>query len=96
MPGGAGRLGDGAGAEDMDGVEALAAALGEDADEIDHRVGALDGAVDRPAIAEIGLHRLDPADHAERLEDGRRDRGGGPRRGRASRASGARGRHGGR
>ena len=52
----------------MDRVETLAAALGEDGDEVDDRVGAVDGAVDRPAVAEIGLDRLDPADHAERLE----------------------------
>ena len=66
--GGARRLGDGAGAESMDGVETLAAVLVEDGDEIDDRVGVGDGAIDRPAIAEIGLDRLDPADHAERLQ----------------------------
>ena len=31
-------------------------------------VGALHGAVDRPADAQIGLHRLDLADIAERLK----------------------------
>ena len=31
-------------------------------------VGALHGAVDRPAHAQIGLHRLDLADIAERLQ----------------------------
>jgi hypothetical protein len=66
--GGARGFSDGAGAEDMDGIEALAAGFGEDRDQIDHRIGALDGAVDRPAIAEIGLDRMDPADAAARLE----------------------------
>ena len=42
--------------------------FGEDGDEVDDRVGAVDGAIDRPAIAQIGLDRLHPADHAERLE----------------------------
>ena len=64
----AGRLGDGAGAEDIDRVEALAAGIAEDGDEVDHRIGADDGAVDRPAIAQVGLHRLNPADLAERLQ----------------------------
>ena len=65
--GGAGRLGHGAGAEGLHGVEALTAAFRENTDEIDDGVGALDGAVDRPAIAQIGLHRHDLADRAERL-----------------------------
>ena len=64
----AGRLGNGAGAEDVDRVEALAAGIAEDGDEVDHGIGADDGAVDRPAIAQVGLHRLNPADLAERLQ----------------------------
>jgi len=66
--GGACRFGDGAGAEDMDRIEALAPALAEDRNQIDDGVGVGDGTIDGPAIPEIGLHRLDPADHAERLE----------------------------
>jgi len=72
-------LGDGTGAEAMNRVETLAAALTENGDEIDDGVSIGDGAIDRPAIPEIGLHRLDPADHAERLkvagEIGAADRG---------------------
>ena len=62
------RLADGARPEGLHGVEGLPARLGQDADEIDHRVGAFDRAVDRPAIAEIRLDRLDLPDHAERLQ----------------------------
>ena len=55
-------------AELMDGGEALPPAFVQDADEVDDVVGALDGALDRPAHAQIGLHRLDLPDIAERLE----------------------------
>ena len=68
MPAVARRLGNRAGTEGMDRIEALAPALGEDADEVDDGIGAVDGAIDRPAVADIGLDRLDPADRAERLE----------------------------
>ena len=61
-------LGDGARAEHVDRVEALAAGLGKDRDQIDDGIGAVDSAVDRPAIAQVRLHRLHPADHAERLQ----------------------------
>jgi hypothetical protein len=40
----------------------------QDADEVDDVVGAFDGAVDRPAHAQVGLDRLDLADIAERLQ----------------------------
>jgi hypothetical protein len=66
--GGARRLGDGAGAEDVKRVETLASGLRDHRDEVDDRIGALDGAVDRPAVAEIGLDRVDPAHAAARLE----------------------------
>ena len=33
------------------------------------KIASIDGAIDRPAIAEVRLHRLHPADHAERLEE---------------------------
>ena len=62
------RFGDGAGAELVHGGEFLPAALMQDGDQIDDVVGALHGAVDRPAHAHIGLHRLDLADIAERLQ----------------------------
>ncbi|BCG76780.1 hypothetical protein MesoLj113b_03220 [Mesorhizobium sp. 113-3-3] len=52
----------------MHGGEFLPAGLMQDGDEIDDMVGALHGAVDRPAHAHIGLHRLDLADIAERLQ----------------------------
>ena len=57
-----------AGAELVHGVEFLPAGLMQDGDQIDDMVGALHGAVDRPAHAHIGLHRLDLADIAERLQ----------------------------
>ncbi len=61
-------LGHGARAEDVDGVKTLAPAFIGNRDEVDDRVGIHDGAIDRPAVAEVGLHGLDPAHHAERLE----------------------------
>ena len=63
-----GGFGDGARAELVDRGEFLAAALVQDADQVDDMIRALDGAVDRPAHAQIGLHRLDLADIAERLQ----------------------------
>ena len=65
---GARRFGDGACAEILHIAKVLAAGLEQDADQVDHMVGALDGAVDRPAHAHIGLHRLDLPDIAERLQ----------------------------
>src|SRR4051794_33111794 len=65
---GARRLGDGASTEFVHGGEFLPAALMQDGDEIDDMVGTLHGTVDRPAHAHIGLHRLDLADIAERLQ----------------------------
>ena len=62
-------LGDGAGAAGLDAREVLAAALLQDADEVDHRIGALDRGRDRIGIAQIGLHGMDLADHAERLQE---------------------------
>ena len=66
--GGAGGLGNGAGAEILDAVEVLAAGRVHDADQVDDMVGALDGAVDRPADADIGLDGHDLPDSAERLQ----------------------------
>ena len=41
---------------------------GEDADQIDRRLGAAQSGGQRFGIADIGLHRMDLADAAERLE----------------------------
>ena len=56
------------GAEALHGVEALAAALEQDAGEVDHHVGVARRGLDRPRIAHVGLHRMDLADPAERLQ----------------------------
>ena len=48
----------------MHRLEALLAALGQDADAVDHRVGAGDGAAGRGVVADVGLDRLDLADDA--------------------------------
>ena len=52
----------------MHGVEPLPAALRQDADEIDHGLGVPQGRRHRGRIAQIGLHRMDLSDPAERLE----------------------------
>ena len=64
----AGGAGHGAGAEGMHGVEALAAALGEDRDEVDHRIRAPQGSGDGSRIAHIGLDRMDLANLADGLQ----------------------------
>ena len=56
------------GAERLHGVEALPAALEQDADQVDH---ARRRRAPRPRpsrIAQVGLHRMDLADPAERLQ----------------------------
>ena len=63
-----GRLRHGAGAFGLHGVEGLRAALGEDADEIDGDVGVAHRGLDRGRVAQIGLHGVDLADLAERLQ----------------------------
>ena len=50
----------------LDGIEALAAALEQDADQIDDDVGVAHRRRDRLRIAQIGLHRMDLADPAHR------------------------------
>ena len=67
--GGAGGLGNGAGAEILDGVEGVAAALKKHADTVDDVVGALDGAVDGLAIAQVRLDVGDLANAADRLQE---------------------------
>ena len=68
-PGGTRRLGDSTRAEVVDRVKALAAALSEDADEIDHRIGALRRRKKRVGKAHIGLDRRDLADAPQRLQE---------------------------
>ncbi len=50
------------------GVEALPAALEQDADKIDGNIGVAQRRRDRIRIAQIGLDRMDLADPAERLQ----------------------------
>ncbi len=52
----------------MHGIETLAAALVQDADEIDEHVGVARRRLDRRRIAQIGLHGMNLADPAERLQ----------------------------
>ena len=52
----------------LHGVEALPAALEQDADQIDDDVGVAHRGLDRPGVPDIGLHRMDLADPAERLQ----------------------------
>ncbi len=61
-------LGNGARALALHRVEALLAARHQDADEVDHRIRALDRPRDRLRIAEIGLDGVDLAHDAKRLE----------------------------
>ena len=61
-------LGDRVRALGLHGVEGLRAALGQDADQIDGDVGIAHRGLDRGRIAQIGLHGVDLADPAERLQ----------------------------
>ena len=65
---GGGRKRDRLGAERLHRVEALAAALEQDADQVDHHVGVAHRRRDRGRIAQVGLHGMDLADPAERLQ----------------------------
>ncbi len=56
------RFGDGSDRLDMDGVEALPAALIEDAGQVDGRVGALERLPDLVAVTDIAAHQLDLSD----------------------------------
>ena len=56
------------GAERLHGVEPLPAALEQDADQVDHDVGVAHRGLDRAGVAQVGLHRMDLADPAERLQ----------------------------
>ena len=65
---GGGGLGHRAGARALHRLEGLGAALGQDADQIDGGVGVAHRGLDRGRIAQIGLHGVDLADPAERLQ----------------------------
>ena len=52
----------------LNGVEGLCAALGQNADQIDRSMGAAHRGLDRSRIAQIGLHGVDLAYPAERLQ----------------------------
>ena len=56
------------GAEGLYRVELLPSALEQDADQIDHHVGVARSRLDRSRVAHIGLHCVDLADPAQRLE----------------------------
>ena len=66
--GGAGGLGDRFRALGLHGVKGLRAALGQDADQIDGDMGIAHRGLDRGRVAQIGLHGVDLADPAERLQ----------------------------
>src|SRR5262249_1059027 len=55
-------------AEAVHRIEALAAGLEQDADQIDDHVAAANGSRDRGPVADVGLDRVNLADAAERLE----------------------------
>ena len=50
-------------------VETLAAALEQDADQIDQHLRIAGRRFHRRSVAQIGLHRMDLADAAERLQE---------------------------
>ena len=56
------------GAFGLHGLEALLAALEQDADQVDHHVGAAHRGLDRVRIAQVRLHGVDLPDPAERLQ----------------------------
>src|SRR6185437_2132973 len=62
------RLGDRLGALALHGLEALAALLAQDADQVDDRVGVAHRGRDRARMAHVRLHGMDLPDPAERLE----------------------------
>ncbi len=62
------RLGHRAGAGALHGVERLGAAFGQDADQVDGGMGVPHRGLDRGREAQIGLHGVDLADPAERLQ----------------------------
>ena len=71
---GGGRARDARGAFRLHGVEALLAALEQDADQVHHHVGAAHRGLDRLRIAQVRLHGVDLPDPAERLQMARKVR----------------------
>jgi len=69
---GAGGLGHRARAGTHHRVEGLGAALGQNTDEVNGDAGVAHGGLDGARIAQIGLHGVDLADLAERLQNARR------------------------
>ena len=65
---GAGGFRHGAGAGTLHRIEFLRAALGQDADQVDGGMAVPHRGLDRGRIAQIGLHGVDLADLAERLQ----------------------------
>ena len=61
-------LGHGGRALGLDRVEGLLAPGGENADQVDRRFGPAQRGGEQVGIADIGLHRMDLSDAAERLE----------------------------
>ena len=61
-------LGDGAGASHVHGLEGLPPRLGENADQVHHRIGALDSTAHAVGKAHVGLHGMDLADRPHRLQ----------------------------
>ena len=66
---GVGRQRDLLGAIGMDSVEALAAAFGQDADEVDQHVGVARRGIDRRRMAQVRLNGVDLAYPAKRLQE---------------------------
>ena len=65
---GGGGFGDGLGALGLNRVKRLRAAFGQDADQVDRDVRIAHRGLDGSRIAQIGLHGVDLADPAERLQ----------------------------
>ena len=65
---GGSRLGDSLGALGLNCVEGLGAALGEDADQIDHDMRITQRRLDRGRVAQVGLDDMDLPDPPRGLE----------------------------
>ena len=56
----------------MDGIKTLGAAAGQNAGQIDHRIGPVTGGGQRGGITHIGLHRHDLSGRAQGLHMARK------------------------